>query len=382
MKPNVKTLLRDERGKVLILALIVLVAGGLILGPLLGLMSTGLASGRVYETKTAELYAADAGLEDGINWLVHGRPYEWPWEAGEQERTWQRSQVLEINRSSVNVTIEALDALDDHRYKITSTAIGEGSGTTVISIVKAPPRNLGCHYFTEGLKLTNSDAPLEGTIIVLGLVELHNNVDMEAEEVFIDGDLILHNNSELHAEEIICVTGDITLQNNTLLKADIHLLGEHSTITIANADAHIEGNIWAEGHVTIAILSGNSNVSKPPEVWGHVYSRTGTITVRFGDPNARLKGNIYAYDAESLTIIRDKPNWGTHEGCVYHLNETGDWWVSSGDGCGSEEALPLCAEEEECDPEMGPPFTIAECPQLPDPQGTVVDTYEVLGYGG
>lgn len=382
MKRNVKRLLKDERGKVLILALIVLVAGGLILGPLLGLMSTGLASGRVYETKTAELYAADAGLEDGINWLVHGRPHEWPWEAGDQEGTWQRSQVLVINDADVSVTIEALGSFDDHRYKITSMAIGEGSGTTVISIVKAPPRHLGCHYFTEGLKLTNTDEPLEGTIIVVGDVELHNKVNMDAEEVFIDGDLILHNNSELRAEEIICVTGDITLQNNTLLEADIHLLGDHSTITIANADAYIEGNIWAEGHVTIEILSGNSNVSKPPEVWGHVYSRTGTITVRFGDPNARLKGDIHAYDAESLTILRDKSNWGTHEGCVYHLDETGDWWVSSGPGCDSQEGLPLCEGDEECDPDMGPPFTIADCPALPESQGTVVDTYEVLGYGG
>ena len=56
----------------LILVLVLLVVGGLILAPLLGLMSTGLVAGQVYEKKTAELYAADAGIEDGLWKIKHG----------------------------------------------------------------------------------------------------------------------------------------------------------------------------------------------------------------------------------------------------------------------------------------------------------------------
>lgn len=53
----------------LILALILLVVGGLIIAPLLGFMSTGLIAGQVFEKKMEGLYAADAGIEDAI-WKI------------------------------------------------------------------------------------------------------------------------------------------------------------------------------------------------------------------------------------------------------------------------------------------------------------------------
>ena len=55
MKIAVKRLIRDEKGRTMILALILLVVGGLIIAPLLAYMSTGLIAGEVYEMSTAEL---------------------------------------------------------------------------------------------------------------------------------------------------------------------------------------------------------------------------------------------------------------------------------------------------------------------------------------
>ncbi len=77
MKIAVKRLVRDEKGRTMLLVLVLLVVGGLILTPLLGLMTTGLASGQVYETKTHELYAADAGVEDAI-WEIQNDVEELP----------------------------------------------------------------------------------------------------------------------------------------------------------------------------------------------------------------------------------------------------------------------------------------------------------------
>ena len=52
MRTIIKGAIRDQKGAaVLTLVLILLVVGGLILTPLLGLMSTGLVSGQVYEEK-------------------------------------------------------------------------------------------------------------------------------------------------------------------------------------------------------------------------------------------------------------------------------------------------------------------------------------------
>jgi len=101
--------IRDEKGQALILVVILLLVGGLIITPLLSYMGTGLIAGRVYEEKAADLYAADAGVEDGI-WQIkydhlddkfggaydpydYGTPYVYP-------------TPLDVNDRDVNVTIE------------------------------------------------------------------------------------------------------------------------------------------------------------------------------------------------------------------------------------------------------------------------------------
>jgi len=69
MKITVNRLIRDEKGQALVLALILLVVGGLIVAPLLAHMGTGLITGQVYENSMYLLYAADAGVEDAL-WQI------------------------------------------------------------------------------------------------------------------------------------------------------------------------------------------------------------------------------------------------------------------------------------------------------------------------
>jgi hypothetical protein len=64
-----KRLNRDERGQTLVLALVLLLIGGFVAGPLLAFTGNGLLNGEVYDGRTAELYAADAGVKDGL-WQV------------------------------------------------------------------------------------------------------------------------------------------------------------------------------------------------------------------------------------------------------------------------------------------------------------------------
>jgi hypothetical protein len=59
----------EQAGQAFVIVLILLLLGGLIIAPLLTFMGTGLQTGQVFEQKTSELYAADAGIEDGI-WQV------------------------------------------------------------------------------------------------------------------------------------------------------------------------------------------------------------------------------------------------------------------------------------------------------------------------
>ena len=60
---------RIEKGQALILVLVLLAVGGVMIAPLLAYMGTGVKTGMVFEEKTHELYAADAGVEDAL-WQI------------------------------------------------------------------------------------------------------------------------------------------------------------------------------------------------------------------------------------------------------------------------------------------------------------------------
>jgi len=121
MKSAVKRLIRDEKGQTLIMALILLAVGGLIITSLLGLMSTGLLTGQVYEDTMHVLYAADAGVEDGL-WQIKndqlsilfpnppppdGDGYdEYAYFDYDPSYKWEYYLAGGVNDKAVNVTIE------------------------------------------------------------------------------------------------------------------------------------------------------------------------------------------------------------------------------------------------------------------------------------
>ncbi|MEK7847338.1 MAG: hypothetical protein AAB270_00275, partial [Chloroflexota bacterium] len=83
-----KAAVRKQRGQVLPLALMVLGAGALMMGPLLGYVSTSLSGLRTTSTALEKDYAVDAGVEQAI-WrlmydsnfaltLVEEEPYTYP----------------------------------------------------------------------------------------------------------------------------------------------------------------------------------------------------------------------------------------------------------------------------------------------------------------
>ena len=64
-----RNIIRQQDGLALTFVLVLLAIGMLIITPLLSYMSTGLGAGTVFQNKSNELYAADAGIEDGL-WQV------------------------------------------------------------------------------------------------------------------------------------------------------------------------------------------------------------------------------------------------------------------------------------------------------------------------
>ena len=123
----------------LALVLVLLVVGGLILAPLLGLMSTGLMAGQVYEKKTDELYAADAGVEDAMWRIKNGTIPSGSW-VDDARSGWQvygYPKPLTVGNKTVRVVVYRKDwdwtCGENFTYQILSTAVtDDGGGTAAI----------------------------------------------------------------------------------------------------------------------------------------------------------------------------------------------------------------------------------------------------------
>jgi hypothetical protein len=130
MNIGLKRILRDEKGAALIVALILMLVGGLIAAPLLDYMGTGLVTGEVYETRTAELYAADAGVENALWKINDGEVVLCP---GDPTHNYT---IPDVNGKTVDITITSIDAYEGignltGTYQIVSTATGDDSGTEI-----------------------------------------------------------------------------------------------------------------------------------------------------------------------------------------------------------------------------------------------------------
>lgn len=91
---------KGESGQAFILVLILLLIGGLMLPPLLNLVGTGLKASQVYEQKTNELYAADAGVEYAL-WKIKNDTPSFPYSY----------QITGINGLSVDIDIDEADTI-------------------------------------------------------------------------------------------------------------------------------------------------------------------------------------------------------------------------------------------------------------------------------
>ena len=108
MKIVVKRSRRGEKGQAMVLVLILLVVGGLVIAPLLDFMGTGLKVGEeVYENKMYEIYAADAGVEDGLCQIKYDGMDDFDgYNEYDYSSNWTYSLNESVNGYNVDVTIK------------------------------------------------------------------------------------------------------------------------------------------------------------------------------------------------------------------------------------------------------------------------------------
>lgn len=126
-KGTLKKIIKEQKGQVLPIVLVLLVIGGLLIAPTLDYASTSLKTqSQVYESKTLELYSADSGVEDALWHIQYNEDFELPAEAGD---TTPVPFPETINDKTVGV---AISNEGGGIYKISSTATSDDGDSTKI----------------------------------------------------------------------------------------------------------------------------------------------------------------------------------------------------------------------------------------------------------
>lgn len=239
-----KRLVRGEKGYVLIAALLVLLVLGLISGPLLSYMVSGLRAGHVFETGAAELYAADSGVTYAL------------WKIKEDNICPGMLPLLEpyhinVNGKDVVVAIE----IDNGAYKVTSTAITDGgvntagleSHTTVVAYV--------------GVTTTVTSGFLDNAITSNGTVSIGSNCAVNGNVTYgtsISGDV---NGATTQGYLSWPDAGDVS--NFYLGQVDPNNAGPNDVYlgTETLGSSYIDGNLYVDGNGGTLTLTGTVYVA-------------------------------------------------------------------------------------------------------------------------
>jgi Tfp pilus assembly protein PilX len=287
----VKRLIRDEKGQALVMVMILLLIGGLITAPLLSSVGTGLSTAEVYEMRTVELYAADAGVEDAV-WKIQNSDGYLPCSPTSPPKNYT---ITDVNGKSVAVNITSEYAVGGmtFTYRVVSTSTGDGSGTEIEAYIVGVSKYgdyaglLGQVLTSQGeieLSPGTNITPLEGEHAPIEyyedawptaaeLAEFYlddvagaepydsdtldiDGVDTEIGPFYRDGELDILNTSNDPAT--LTLTGTVYVTGDTLIGKNgkdmtIDLNGH--TLFVASSSADPQKALWIGGQCT-AIGSG------------------------------------------------------------------------------------------------------------------------------
>ncbi len=333
---------RDEKGQSLILVMLLLMLGVMIITPLLGFMGAGFKTGTMYQKRTDELYAADAGVREAILNLKQGTQV--PTGNNTSTNLTLLSELSGgVNNKGRTVTVYCLQkSSTGGTYKITSTAVsGPSSNTTIEAWVNTIP-----FLFDYATISTDTIEVKEGTVIngsVSGDVipddredQVNGRIDepWDPEDWPFTTNPIFHDyywvqpgvsNNNLTSTIKINLTpsigpgyrnGSVTIQNEGsagltgTLNGTIYIKGLTSTLTIGQTQKAFTLNLNKQA---IYVESTNSQSDSPPR-WALDVGPKTTITgsgviIAEGDINFQPNMNTSPTDYVFLMSVQGEVNF-------------------------------------------------------------------------
>ena len=331
-RSEMKNLVRDEKGAALILALILLLIGGLISAALLNHMGSGILAGEVHERRTAELYAADAGVEDAIWKIQHGETSVCP-----GDPYWSYN-ITDVNGKELQISIAYLS--DEGTYKITSIAITDGDGgggiasidsaTAIEAYIEAIAFDLlgGALVSMSNIDFSK-DCVVTGDVYYAGEITGSEYTHTEGEEIqvplsafptqeqneafaqefrdeallggiqagmTIDSDTTLgpkYIAGDLYIEMGVTVTlaGTIYVEGSITAKKDSAFTGSGSIVAVGDITLEKLPDYGVEGDSIIMSLNSDITFKKEATIEALVYAPNGSVIV---DKQLTVEGSIIA----------------------------------------------------------------------------------------
>jgi hypothetical protein len=336
MKNIRKRLIKEEKGAAMILALILLLVGGLITAALLGHMGAGLLAGEVFGRRTAEVYAADAGVEDAMWRIQHGETPVCP--ANPEESCYN---ITDINGKIVMVCI-GYDVNAD-MYTITSVANTDGGGSGGVAAIDS---NTAVEAYVQAMTFDllsgalvsmsnidfSKDCIVAGDIYYVGEITGKDYTHTEGDEIKVPSSVFptqeqneafaqqfkdeamlggTHNGTMTIDSDTILdatyITGDLLIQKHGndgvtvtlsgpiyvegLVDVDMlsEVTGSGSIVAIGDIRLAKLPNYGIEGDSIIMSLNGNIIFKKEATIEALVYAPNGSVTV---DKKLTLEGSI------------------------------------------------------------------------------------------
>lgn len=277
--------MRGEKGQAMAMVLFLIMVGGLIVGSLLSYVGTGLLNSRVYDRRTAELYTADAGIEDAVWKITRGEVALCP---GDPHYDYT---IADVNGRSLDVTITSEYGVGNLTltYHVVATATGD-DGQSQIDAYVVGVSKYGDYTGLLGQVLTSQEeitlmpgsnvTPPEGeehgpeeyyddpwpTAAELADFYLGdvagvepyasdtidiNGVDQEIGPIYREGELEIANSSNTPAT--LTLTGTVYITGDTLITPNKEMtlnLNGH-TIFVESASADPQKALWIGGKCTV-----------------------------------------------------------------------------------------------------------------------------------
>jgi hypothetical protein len=136
----------QQKGQALFLTLVLVLVAGLLLVPMAGILATGARSDLPYKTKTDEIYAADAGIQDA-RWKIKYDHLPANYSEYDYKSSWNSTLPEQINHKTVNVSVgnawipQSIDAPTKYQAQIVLNGQPALGRTPKVIVTSGPAGN-------------------------------------------------------------------------------------------------------------------------------------------------------------------------------------------------------------------------------------------------